>query len=236
MWAHKLGCVGPHAQGLSSRQNTGFSYPLACGIFPDQGSKPSPLHWQMDDYPLHHQESSQIKLLNYNTLIYFIFVHSHMEKTIHQSFFFHQSFNSVAQEVSDSATPWTTAREAFPSITNSQSLLKLISIESVMPSKHIILCCPLLFLPSIFSSIGSFPMSQFFESGGQSVGASASALVLPMNIKDWFPLELTGLSPCCPGDSQEPFPTPQFKAPILQSSAFFMVQLSHPYITTLEKP
>ena len=58
--------------------------------------------------------------------------------------------------VSDSATPWTAARQASLSITISQSLLKLMSIESVMPSNHLIVCCPLLLLPSIFSSIGVF--------------------------------------------------------------------------------
>ena len=88
------------------------------------------------------------------------------------------------------ATPWTAARQASLSITNLQSLLKLISIESVMPSNHLILCCPLLLLPSIFFSIRSFPVNQFFVSGGQSIGTSASASVLPMNIQDWFPLGL----------------------------------------------
>ena len=58
--------------------------------------------------------------------------------------------------VSDSATPWTAAHQASLSIANSQSLLKLISIESVMPSNHLILCCPLLLLPSIFPSIRVF--------------------------------------------------------------------------------
>ena len=64
-------------------------------------------------------------------------------------------FQSVTQEVSNSATPWTAAHEAFLSI-NPRSLLKLMSIESVIPSNHIILCCPLLFLPSIFPSIRVF--------------------------------------------------------------------------------
>ena len=90
------------------------------------------------------------------------------------------------------ATPWTTAHQAFLSISNSWSLLfKLTSIESVMPSNHLILCHPLLLPPSIFLSIRVFPMSQF-SSGGQSIGVSASASVLPMNIQDWFPLWLTG--------------------------------------------
>ena len=77
------------------------------------------------------------------------------------------------------ATPWTAARQASLSITNSQSLLKLMSVESVMPSKHLILCHPLLFLPSIFPASGSFPVSQLFASGGQIIGASASASSLP---------------------------------------------------------
>ena len=55
-------------------------------------------------------------------------------------------------------------------------------------------------------------MRQFFASGGQSIGVSASTSVLPMNIQDWFPLGLTGESPCCPRDSQESSPTPQFKS------------------------
>ena len=104
-----------------------------------------------------------------------------------------------------SSTPGTAARQASLSITNSHSLLKLMSIESVMPSNHLILCRPLLFLPSIFPSIrvfsdyetdalptalrrltssGSFQMSQLFASGGKSIGASALALVLPVNIQD----------------------------------------------------
>ena len=88
-------------------------------------------------------------------------------------------------------TPWTAACQASLSITNSQSLLKLMSIESVMPSNHLILCHPLL-LPSIFHNIRYFQMNQFFTSGGQCIGVSASASVLPMNIQDWFPLGWTG--------------------------------------------
>ena len=71
-------------------------------------------------------------------------------------------------------------------------LPELISVESLMRSNHLILYCLLLLLPSIFPSIRAFPVSQFFTSSGQSIGVSASALVLPMNIQDWFPLELTG--------------------------------------------
>ena len=90
-------------------------------------------------------------------------------------------------------TPKTAAHQASLSITNSRSLLKLMSIEQVMPSNHLILCHPLHLPPPIFPASGSFPMSQFFPSGGQSIGASASASVLSMNIQEWFPLRSTGL-------------------------------------------
>ena len=73
------------------------------------------------------------------------------------------------------------------------TLLKFMAVESVMPSNHLILCHPHLLLPSICPSIRVFPTSQLFASGGQSIGASASGSVLPMNIQDWFPLGLTGL-------------------------------------------
>ena len=70
------------------------------------------------------------------------------------------------------------------SLTISQSLLKFTSFESVMPSNHLIFCCPLLILPQSFPASGSFPMSQFFALGGQSIGVSALASVLPKNIQD----------------------------------------------------
>ena len=81
-------------------------------------------------------------------------------------------------------TPCTAARQASLSITNFWSLLKLMPIDLVMPSNHLILCHPLLLLPSILPSIRVFPMSQLFPSDGQSFGESASASVLPMNIQD----------------------------------------------------
>ena len=109
------------------------------------------------------------------------------------------------------ATPWTTARQASLSITNSWSLPKFMSIESVIPSNHLIFCCPLLLLPSIFTSIGVFSSSQLFASGGRRIGASNSAAVLPMNIQGWFPLELTCLVSLHPRDSQESSPAPNFK-------------------------
>ena len=89
---------------------------------------------------------------------------------------------------SDSATPWIAACQASLSITNSRSLPKLMSIESVMPSSHLILCRPLSSCPQSLPASGSFPMSQLFAWGGQSIGVSASASVLPMNTQDWSPL------------------------------------------------
>ena len=80
-------------------------------------------------------------------------------------------------------TPCTAVYQASLSITNSWSLLKPMSIESMMPSNHLILCCPFSHLQS-FPASGSFQMSEFFTSGGQSIGVSASASVLPMNIQD----------------------------------------------------
>ena len=167
---------------------------------------------------------------------------------------------TVSQSVQSCPTlcdPWTAACQVSLSITNSQSLLKLISIESVMPSKHFVLCCLLLLMPLIFSiissvqfsssvmsdslwphesqharppcpsptpgvypnpcpssrwwhpaisssvilfsscpqslpALGSFPLSQLFVWGAQSIGVSASASVLPMNTQDWSPLGWTG--------------------------------------------
>ena len=90
------------------------------------------------------------------------------------------------------ATPWTAACQASLFITNSGSLLKLMSIESVMPSNHLILCRPLLLLPSIFLSIRAFSNESVLHISGQSIGVSASASVLPMNIQDQFPLGWTG--------------------------------------------
>ena len=110
-----------------------------------------------------------------------------MEKTIHQF------FNSVTQEVSNSATPWTAAHEAFLSI-NSWSLLKLMSIESVMPSNHLILCHPLLLPPSIFPNISLFSESVLhirwpkYWSFSLSVSPSSEYSGLISFRIDWFDL------------------------------------------------
>ena len=96
-------------------------------------------------------------------------------------------FSSVTQS---RPTLWDPMNHSTPGLPVHHQLM---SIESVMPSNHLILCHPLLLLPSIFPASGSFPVSQLFASGGQSIGASASTSVLPMNIQDWFHLGLTGL-------------------------------------------
>ena len=102
------------------------------------------------------------------------------------------SFSSVQSlsRVQLFSTPWITARQASLSITNSQSLLKIMSIESVMPYNHFILCHPVPFSSCLqpLPASGSFQLSQFFASGGQRIGVSASASVLTMNNQDWFPL------------------------------------------------
>ena len=89
--------------------------------------------------------------------------------------------------------PWIAELQASLSITNSQSLLKLMSIESVMPSNYLILCHPLLLLPSIFPRIRVFSNESVLCIRWPSIGVSASTSVLPMNIHDLFPLGWTGL-------------------------------------------
>ena len=90
------------------------------------------------------------------------------------------------------AAPWTAAHQASLSITNSRSSLKLMSIESVMPPTISSSVVPFSSCLQSFPVSGCFQMSQFLASGGQNTGVSASALVLLMNIQDWFPLRLTG--------------------------------------------
>ena len=91
------------------------------------------------------------------------------------------------------ATPWIAAHQASLSTMNSWSLLTLLFTESVMPSNHLILCHLLLLPLQSFPASGSFLMNQFFTSGGQSIGVSVSASVLPVNIQDWFHLGWTDL-------------------------------------------
>ena len=104
-----------------------------------------------------------------------------------------------------------------------------MSIESVMPSNYLILCRPCL---QSFPASESLPVSQFFASGGQNIGVSASPSVLPMNIQDWFPLGWTGWISLLSKGLSSLLQHHTSKASILWCSAFFIVQLSHPYMTT----
>ena len=90
------------------------------------------------------------------------------------------------------ATPWIAARQASLSITNSRSSLRLMSIKSVMPPSHLILCHPLLLLPPIPPRIRVFSNESTLRMGGQSTGVSALASVLPKNSQGWSPSEWTG--------------------------------------------
>ena len=131
------------------------------------------------------------------------------------------------------ATPWTAAHHASLSITNSQSLLKLMSIESVMPSNHLILCRPLLLLPSIFPSIRVFYSESVlcvrwpkYWSFSFSISPSNEHPGLISFRMDWFDLLAVQ------GTLKSLLQHHSSKASILQPSAFFILQLSHPYMTT----
>ena len=131
------------------------------------------------------------------------------------------------------ATPWTAARQASLSITNSQSPPKLMSIELVMPSNHHILCCPLLLLPSIFPSIRVFSNESALHirwpeywNFSFNISPSNEHSGLISFRMDW--LDLLAVQ----GTLKSLFQYHSSKASILQCSGFFMVQLSHPYMTT----
>ena len=108
--------------------------------------------------------------------------------------------------------PMNCSMPDFPSFTILWSFLKLMSIESVMLFKHLILCHPFLLLPSIFPSIRVFPMSQFFTSSGQSIGASISASILSTNTHGWSLLGLTGLFTFAVQRTLKSSPVPQFES------------------------
>ena len=131
------------------------------------------------------------------------------------------------------ATPWTGARQASLSITNSRSTLKLMSIESVMPSNHLILCHPILLPPSIFPSIRVFsnesvlrimwPKHWSFSFGISPSNEYSGLISFRMNWLDLLAVQ---------GTLKSLLQNHSSKASILWRSAFFIVQLSHPYVTT----
>ena len=156
----------------------------------------------------------------YVSLVLQTHTHTHTHPHIHKHnhgiilLLFGAQFSSVQSlsRVRLFATPWITACQASLSITNSRSSLRLTSIESAMPSSHLILCCPLLLLPPTLPASESFPMSQLFTWGGQSTGVPALDQSFQRNPRaDLLQNGLVG-SPCSPRDSQESSPTPQFKS------------------------
>ena len=138
--------------------------------------------------------------------------------------------------MSDFVIPWTAAHQASLFITNSQSLLKLMSIASVMPSNHLVLCCPTLLPPSIFPSIRVFSNESLFPirwskywSFSFSISPSSEHSGLISFRMDWLDLHAVQ------GTLQESKNLLQLhssNASVLWCSAFFIVQLSHPYMTT----
>ena len=130
-------------------------------------------------------------------------------------------------------TPWTAACQAYLSITNSQSLTKLMSIELVMPSNHLIPCCPLVFLPSVFPSMGVFSNESGlcirlpkYWSLSFSIGSSnehSGLISFRMNSLDLLSVQ---------GTLKNLLQYHSSKASILRCSTFFIVQLSHSYMTT----
>ena len=124
-----------------------------------------------------------------------------------------------------SATPWTAARQAPLTSAILQNLLKIMSIETVMLSNHLNLCCPLLLYLHSFPTPGPFPMTHFFASSGQIIGASgsASALVLPVNIQGWFPLGLTDLTSLQSKGLSSLFQHHNLKASVLWHSGFMTI-------------
>ena len=130
-------------------------------------------------------------------------------------------------------TPWTAARQASLSIVNFQSLLKLMSIELLMPSSHLVLCCPLLLLPSIFPSIRVFSNESVLHircpkhwNFSFNISPSNECSALISFRMDW--LDLLAVQRTLKSLLQHH----SSKASIHWHSAFFMVQLSHPYMTT----
>ena len=137
-------------------------------------------------------------------------------KCLNDTFFFFLClliwFSSVTHSCPTLCDPMDWSRPGLPIHHQLPESTQPMWIELVMPYNNLIPCHLLLLLPSIFPSIRVFSNESVLCIGGQSIGVSASASVLQMNIQDWFPLGLTVWSPCSPRDAQESSPTPQFKS------------------------
>ena len=126
----------------------------------------------------------KIKPLNNGKCVFFWVRNTHLS-------FLSNNYCSLTKSRLNLCDPMDCSNPVFPVFTISWRLFQLMFIESVMPTNHLIFSCPPLPHPQSFLASGSFPVSRFFTSGGQSIGVSAS--VLPMNIQGWFPLGLTDL-------------------------------------------
>ena len=196
-------------------KNTGVHcHFLRQGIFLTQGLNPRLLHWQADFFIL---SLSHLGSHIYNRLLYKNLIGSSVQSLSHVRLF---------------ATPWTTARQASLSIKNSRSPPKPMSIESVMPSNHLILCHPLLLLPSVFPSIRVFSNESVLHirwpkywSFSFSIGPSNEHPGLISFRMDW--LDLLAVQ-----GTLKSLPQHHSSKASIWRSAFFIVQLSHPYMTT----
>ena len=182
-----------------------------------------------------HTAANSIPLLHSKKFQHSVDLPTEYRTTMESLFFIFSSVQWLSR-VRLFVTPWIAARQASLSITNSWSLLKLMPIESVMPSSHLILCCPLSSCPQSFPASRSFPLSHRLAWGDQSTGVSASTSVLPMNTQDWSPLRWTGwISLRSKGLSRV------FSNTTVQKHQFFSAQLSsqsnsHIHTWPLEKP
>ena len=133
---------------------------------------------------------------------------------------------------SNSATPWPAARQASLSITNSRSILKLMSIKAAMPSNHLLLCRPFLLLPSIFASMRVFSNESVLRIRWPKYW-SFSFIISPSNeYSGLISIRMDWLDLLAVQGTLKVFPHHSTKASILRCSAFFIVQLSHPHMTT----
>ena len=148
-------------------------------------------------------------------------------------FFQFSSFQFSRSVVSDSATPWTAARQASLSINNFQSLPKLMSIESVMPSNHLILCGPLLLLPSVFPNIRVFSSESVLHIRWPKYWSFSFSISPSNEHSGLISFRIHGLDLLAvQGTLKSLLQHHSSKASVLWCSTFFIVQLSHPYITT----
>ena len=187
------------------------------------------------NFPSSHTKCTWLMIILY-IIIYLV---SHIIEFLVFFFCINSNIISSVQSLSRVrlfATPWIAARQASLSITNSRSSLKLMSIESVMHPAISSSVIPFSSCPQSLPASESFPMSQLFTWGGQSIGVSALASVLPKNTQDWAPLEWTGwISLQSKGLSRV------FSNTTVQKHQFFGAQLSsqsnsHIHTWPLEKP